>query len=127
MFSQEELRKESPRKGWNEEEMSAGPSLHLPLPEMKRFCAACLLAATAIAQPAAAQWGVLYPDGSIRGQGGILLDGPNPSRILQQQMTLPINRYTIDPSSGTIYRGGIMQSGPSPSRSLAICMQLGIC
>lgn len=107
--------------------MSAGPSLHRPLPEMKRFCAACLLAVAAIAQPAAAQWGVLYPDGSIRGQGGILLDGPNPSRILQQQMTLPINRYTIDPSSGTIYRGGIMQSGPSPSRSLAICMQLGIC
>ena len=57
---------------------------------------------------------------------GILLDGPNPSRILQQQ-TLPINRHTIDPSSGTIYRGGIMQSGPSPPRSLTICMQLGIC
>lgn len=55
---------------------------------MKRFCAASLLAAVSIAQPVAAQWGVMDPDGSIRGdvgiyRGGILQSGPNPSRSLQ--------------------------------------------
>jgi hypothetical protein len=90
---------------------------------------ACLLsAATSVMVPAQAQqWGLLYPDGSIRNRYGLMLDGPSPSRLLHVQQTLPINRQSIDLGSGSIYRGGVLQSGPSPSRRLMICMQTGIC
>ncbi len=89
--------------------------------------AACLLAAASTTPALAQQWGLLYPDGSIRGRGGIILEGPNPGRMLQEQLTLPINRRSIDLNSGTIYRGGLIESGPNPSRRLAICLQTGIC
>jgi hypothetical protein len=54
-------------------------------------------------------------------------EGPSPSRLLNLQQTLLINRQSIDLGSGSIYRGGVLQSGPSPSRRLMICMQTGIC
>ncbi len=69
----------------------------------------------------------MYPDGSIRGRGGVILEGPNPSRILQDRLTLPTQRRSIDLGTGTIYRGGVIESGPNPSMRLAICLQTGIC
>ena len=56
-----------------------------------------------------------------------MLEGPSPSRLLDLQQTLPINRQSIDLNSGSTYRGGVLQSGPSPSLRLMICMQTGIC
>jgi len=90
---------------------------------------ACLLSAVAtLTVPVQAQqWGLLYPDGSIRNRYGLMLDGPSPSRLLNVQQTLPIHRQSIDLGSGSIYRGGVLPSGPSPSRRLMICMQTGIC
>lgn len=75
----------------------------------------------------AQQWGLLQPDGSIRNRYGLMIEGPNPGRILRQRQTLPINRLSVDIGSGSIYRGGLLQSGPSPSRRMNICMQTGIC
>lgn len=101
---------------------------------MKRFlaglagAAACLMTSVSMAEPASAQqWGLLYPDGSIRGRNGILLEGPNPGRILDLGLTLPINTRSIDRHSGTIYRGGLIESGPNPGRVLSLCLQTGIC
>jgi len=99
-------------------------SLHRAL----RLSACALGAVTALISPVQAQqWGLLYPDGSIRDRYGLMLDGPSPSRLLNVQQTLPINRQSIDLGSGSIYRGGVLQSGPSPSLRLMICMQTGIC
>ena len=90
--------------------------------------APCLALAMSIFPIAAqAQWGQLYPDGSIRGRGGIIITGPDPGRILNQQLELPTERRSIDIKSGTIYKGGLIESGPDPSRRLAICLQLAIC
>lgn len=100
----------------------------LPLFSSLRFCAWALLATTAVIGPAhAQQWGLLYPDGSIRDRYGLMLDGPSPSRLLDLQQTLPINRQSIDLNSGSTYRGGVLQSGPSPYLRLMICMQTGNC
>ena len=93
-----------------------------------RLSALAVLAATAFSGSAQAQqWGLLYPDGSIRNRSGLMLEGPSPTRLLRYQQTLPVNRYSVDLGSGSIYRGGVLQSGPSPSRRLSICMQTGIC
>ena len=100
----------------------------LPLFPSMRFCAWALLVGTSLIGPAQAQqWGLLYPDGSIRDRYGLMLEGPSPSRLLDLQQTLPINRQSIDLNSGSTYRGGVLQSGPSPSLRLMICMQTGIC
>lgn len=100
----------------------------LPLSTALRVSTCLLSAVTALIVPAQAQqWGLLYPDGSIRDRYGLMRDGPSPSRLLNVQQTLPINRQSIDLGSGSIYRGGVLQSGPSPSRRLMICMQTGIC
>ena len=79
----------------------------------------------ALPQPANAQYGVMYPDGSIHGPGGLLLDGPNPGRVLQQRQEPQLNRQYIDLNSGTIYRGGVMQTGPNPGLRNSICLQYG--
>ena len=100
----------------------------LPLSPALRVSACLLSAVTTLTVPVQAQqWGLLYPDGSIRNRYGLMLDGPSPSRLLNVQQTLPIHRQSIDLGSGSIYRGGVLQSGPSPSLRLAICMQTGIC
>jgi len=100
----------------------------LPLSTALRVSAFLLSAVTTLIAPVhAQQWGLLYPDGSIRDRYGLMRDGPSPSRLLNLQQTLPINRHSIDLGSGSIYRGGVLQSGPSPSRRLMICMQTGIC
>ena len=100
----------------------------LPLSTALRVSACLLSAVTTLIVPAQAQqWGLLYPDGSIHDRYGLMRDGPSPSRLLNVQQTLPINRQSIDLGSGSIYRGGVLQSGPSPSRRLMICMQTGIC
>ena len=75
----------------------------------------------------AQQWGLLYPDGSIRDRNGIILEGPNPSRMLEMQQTLPVNRLSVDLNNGAIYRGSLIESGPSPFRRLMICSQTGLC
>jgi hypothetical protein len=80
---------------------------------------------TAVQPVSAQQWGVLYPDGSIR-QRGIIIDGPDPYRILNERLTLPLNRRTFDPDSFSIYRGGILESGPNPMMRLRVCMQTGL-
>ncbi|WP_341884142.1 hypothetical protein [Synechococcus sp. UW140] len=85
-----------------------------------------LISAFTAIQPAQAQYGLMGPDGSIR-QYGLLIDGPNPGRVLQDRLTLPINRRSIDPGSGSIYRGNLLESGPSPMRRIQLCMQIGIC
>lgn len=72
------------------------------------------------------QWGLLQPDGSIR-QRGLLLDGPNPRRILEQRLVLPLDRRSIDLHAGTIRRGGLIESGPDHSIRLQLCLQLGLC
>lgn len=72
------------------------------------------------------QWGLLQPDGSIR-QRGLILDGPNPGRILEQRLVLPLDRRSIDLHTGTIRRGGLIESGPDPSIRLQLCLQLGLC
>lgn len=93
-----------------------------------RWSALTLLMATALIGPAQAQqWGLLYPDGSIRNRSGLMLEGPSPSRLLQVQQTLPIQRHSIDLNSGSIDRGGVLHSGPSPSLRLMLCMQTGLC
>lgn len=90
--------------------------------------AASLLASITLVQPAKAQfWGYQYPDGSIRGRGGYLLQGPDPSYRIREMLTLPTQRQTIDLNTGIRYRGGLMQSGPDPSVRLSACYQLGIC
>jgi hypothetical protein len=90
-------------------------------------CTLTVVSAASTVQPVSAQqWGLLYPDGSIR-QRGVLIDGPNPARIIQQRTILPMNQQSIDLQTGIIRRGTIMQSGPDPSLRLQICMQTGIC
>ena len=79
----------------------------------------------AMPSPASAQYRVMYSDGSIHGPGGLLLDGPNPGRVLQQRQEPQLNRRYIDLNSGTIYRGGVMQTGPDPAFRNSICFQLG--
>jgi len=74
----------------------------------------------------AQQWGLLNPDGSIH-RRGIVIDGPNPERLIQERMILPDNRHSIDLGNGIIRRGGIMQSGPNPNLRLQICMQTELC
>ena len=64
------------------------------------------------------------PDVLIR-QRRLLLDGPNPGRILEQRLVLPLDRRSIDLHTGTIRRGGLIESGPDPSIRLQICLQLG--
>ena len=88
--------------------------------------AAPIFIAATIFQPAQAQYGLMGPDGSIR-QYGLLIDGPNPGRVLQDRLTLPINRRSIDSGSGSIYRGNLLESAPSPMRRIQLCMQIGIC
>ena len=85
-----------------------------------------LLLTTALTSPVFAQWGVMYPDGSIR-QRGLIIDGPNPGRVLREQMLLPTQRSSIDLNSGTIYKGGLINSAPSQLRLIQICMQTGAC
>lgn len=85
-----------------------------------------LISAITAIQPAQASYGLMGPDGSIR-QYGLLIDGPNPGRVLQDRLTLPINRRSIDSGSGSIYRGNLLESGPSPMRRIQLCMQTGIC
>ena len=86
-----------------------------------------LLSVAGAMQPVQAQqWGLLYPDGSIR-QRGVLIEGPNPGRIIESRLLLPNQQRTIDLNSGTISRGGIIESGPNPMLRLQICMQTGIC
>jgi len=75
---------------------------------------------------AAQQWGLLNPDGSVH-RRGIIIDGPNPQRMIQERMILPGNRHSIDLNSGIIRKGGMMQSGLNPNLRLQICMQTGIC
>ena len=77
-------------------------------------------------QPVQAQYGSMGSDGSIR-QRGVLIYGPNPVRVLQDRLTLPIDRLSIDLDHGSIYRGNVLESGPSPIRRIQICMQTGIC
>ena len=79
-----------------------------------------------LVQPAQAQWGVMYPDGSIRNRG-VLVEGPNPGRILNDRLVLPINRGTIDLNSGSISRGNVLVEGPNPGRRIRVCMQTGLC
>ena len=86
------------------------------------FLYSLLAAPHALAQ----QWGLLQPDGSIR-QRGLLLDGPNPGRILQQRLTLPLDRRSLDLHTGVIRRGGLLESGPDPSVRLQLCLQLALC
>jgi hypothetical protein len=85
-----------------------------------------LLLTTALTSPVFAQWGVMSPDSSIR-QRGLLIDGPNPGRVLREQMLLPMQRPSIDLNSGTIYKGGLIDSAPSQLRLMQICMQTGVC
>ena len=116
--------------------VSGGDDLHSPLPLMRKALlgllavtstAAGLIAPGTSTPVQAQQWGLLQPDGSIRNRYGLMIEGPNPGRILRQRQTLPINRLSVDVGSGSIYRGGLLQSGPSPSRRMNICMQTGIC
>ena len=116
--------------------VSGGDDLHSPLPPMRAALlgllavtstAASLIGIGASTPAHAQQWGLLQPDGSIRNRYGLMMEGPNPGRMLRHRQTLPINRYSIDMGSGSIYRGGVLQSGPSPSRRMNICMQTGIC
>ena len=116
--------------------MSGGDDLPPRLPPMRNALVG-LLAVTSTATSLigigvstpvqAQQWGLLQPDGSIRNRYGLMIEGPNPGRILRQRQTLPINRLSVDVGSGSIYRGGLLQSGPSPARRMNICMQTGIC
>lgn len=79
-----------------------------------------------LVEPAQAQWGLMYPDGSIRNRG-VLEDGSNPGRILNDRLVLPINRSTIDLTSGSISRGNRLVGGPNPGRRLQVCMQTNLC
>ena len=85
-----------------------------------------LLLTTVLTSPVLAQWGVMYPDGSIR-QRGIIIDGPSPGRVLRDQMLLPTQRSSIDLNSGMIQKGGLINSAPSQLRLIQICMQTGVC
>lgn len=79
-----------------------------------------------LVEPAQAQWGLMYPDGSIRNRG-VLVGGPNPGHILDDRLVLPINKSTIDLTSGSISRGNRLVGGPNPGRRLQVCMQTGLC
>lgn len=85
-----------------------------------------LLLTTALTSPVFAQWGVMSSDGSIR-QRGLIIDGPNPGRVLREQMLLPTQRSSIDLDSGIIYKGRLINSAPSQLRLIQICMQTGVC
>ncbi len=85
-----------------------------------------IISAITAIQHAQAQYWLMGPDGSIR-QRGVLIDGPNPGRVLENRLALPINRLSIDLDNGSIYRGNVLESGPSPMRRIQICMQTGIC
>ena len=42
------------------------------------------------------QWGLLYPDGSVRNRDGITIEAPSHKRLLQYKQTMPLNPYSIN-------------------------------
>ena len=107
---------------------SASFTLHLEIMNMMTKLGFIGLTVIATAPAVnAQQWGLLYPDGSIRDRNRVLLLGPSPSRMLDVQQTLPVNRLSVDLNNGAIYRGSVIESGPSPIRRLMICTQTGLC
>jgi len=42
------------------------------------------------------QWGLLYPDGSVRNMDGVTIEAPSHKRLLQYKQTMPLNPYSIN-------------------------------